>query len=83
MLQRSAEHATQHRNDEQPHQCASKCAAEMKSAVEKNHRQRKDSEPEMAAHPGLCAADTPRGNSFPRAKERCENHESKADETEC
>src|SRR5437879_1394126 len=82
MLQRGAEHAAQHRNDEQPHQYARKCAAEMKSTVKKNHRQRKKSKPEMAAHPGLCAADAPSGNAFPGAKQSSKNHESEADDAE-
>jgi len=37
VLQRRAEHAAEHRNDEQPHQDARERAAEMKSSVKKNH----------------------------------------------
>src|SRR5260370_35423105 len=54
----------------------------MKSAVKKNHRQSKEAEPEMAAHPGLCASDAPRGDAFARAKKRCKNHEAETDESE-
>src|SRR5438876_12035097 len=82
MLQCSAEHAAQHCNDEQPHQHSRERSAEMKSAMKQNHRQGEESEPEVSAHPSLCAADAPRRNAFPRAKERCKKHESETDDAE-
>src|SRR5712692_9310121 len=52
----------------------------MKSTVKKNHWQGKEPKPEMAAHPGFCAADAPRGNAFSRAEECGENHEGETND---
>src|SRR5438132_7092869 len=54
----------------------------MKSTVKQNHWKGKKSKPKMSAHPGLCAADAPRGNAFSRAKQRRKNHENKAHDAE-
>src|SRR5258708_511305 len=64
----AAKHAAETRNDEQPRQDTRKSAAELKSTVKQNHWQRKKAEPEVAAHPGLCAADAPRGDASPSSK---------------
>ena len=82
MLQRRAEDAAEHSNEEQPHHDARERAAEMKSPVEKNDWQGQKPEPEMAAHPGLRAADPPRGDAFARAKERGKNHEAETGDAE-
>ena len=82
MLQRRSENTAKHGNDEQPHQHARERAAKMKSAVKEHHRQREQAEPEMAAHPRLCAADTPRRHAFARAQECGKNHEPETDEAE-
>jgi len=82
VLQRGAQHAAEHRDDEQPHQDARERAAEMKSAVKQNHRQREKTQPEMAAHPGLRPAYTPRGHALSCAEKRGKKHEGKTDAAE-
>src|SRR5258708_32193592 len=82
MLKNTAEHAARDGNDEQPHQHARERAAEVKSTVKKNDWQGEKAEPEEDAHPGLRAADAPRGDAFTRAKKRRENDEAETDEAE-
>src|SRR5258708_7322765 len=55
---------------------------EMKSAVKTNHRKSKEAEPEIAAHPRLCAPAAPRWHAFTRAEKRCKNHEAETDDSE-
>src|SRR6266481_6475303 len=54
----------------------------MKSAVKQDHGQHEKAKPEVTAHPGLRAADPPRGYTFPRSKERSKNHEAETGHTE-
>src|SRR5438128_1236243 len=82
ILQRRTENAACDSNNKQPHENSRKHTAEMKSSMKENERQREKTEPEMAAHPGLCAPEPPSGNAFTRAEGRSEKHESEADDAE-
>ena len=68
VLQGGAENATCNRYDEQPHQRACERTAKMKTAMEKNHRQRQEAEPEVTAHPRLRSAKAPGGHTLSRAE---------------
>src|SRR5580765_857637 len=82
VLEHGAKDAAENGNDEQPHQNARECAAEMKSAVKQNHGQREKPQPQMAAHPGLRPADTPGGHALSRAEKCSKKHEGKTDAAE-
>src|SRR5207244_5208567 len=66
----------------QPHQHPGECAAEVEAAVEKNQRKAEKAEPEMAAHPGLRAAEAPDGDAFAGAQCGGEEHEGESKNAE-
>ena len=82
MLQDCAEDAATNDNNQEPHQDSRERPAEVKAAVEEKDREAQQSEPEMTAHPGLRAADTPGGHTLSRPQKRRENHEREPDDAE-
>ena len=82
ILQGGAEETAGDRDDKEPHQYASECAAEVEAAVEEDERKAEKAEPEMAPHPGLSTAEAPSGDAFARAEQGGKNHERKAEATE-
>src|SRR5437879_2502403 len=81
MLQRGSERAASDGNDQQPHQHARERAAKMKTGVKENGRQRQKTEPEVAAHPGLRAANTPGRHAFSCAQQRGKNHAAEPEDS--
>src|SRR2546426_2421307 len=80
MLQDCAEDAATNDNNQEPHQDSRERPAEVKAAVEEKDREAQQSEPEMTAHPGLRAAETPGRHTLSRAQKRRENHGREPDD---
>ena len=82
ILQSSAEDAAGDGEDEEPHQDTGERAAKMETTVEQNEREAEKTEPEVATHPSLSAAEPPGRNTLTRAEQRSENHEGETDDAE-
>src|SRR5487761_120914 len=81
-LERRAKNTARNDNEEQNHQHQSERAARMEARVTENDRKANQAEPEMAAHPRLCASHTPHREFLPCTEKSRENHQREASDTE-
>src|SRR5215472_17460993 len=75
MLQRSPEGPAHKNHGKEPHQHARQGSAEMKATVHEDQRETHGSQPEMSAHPRLCAADPPDRNLLAQSEQSGAQHE--------
>src|SRR5438876_8797643 len=81
MLHRAYSLASSDSKNHQPHKNACQRAAKIKTGVKENGRQRQKTEPEVAAHPGLRAANTPGRHAFSCAQQRGKNHAAEPEDS--
>ena len=80
VLQRGAKNSAGHNNDEQRHQNRRQAVSVAKSGVKHDQRQTQQAEPQMPAHPGLRASDSPDRNFFARTQQRGKDHERESND---
>src|SRR5208282_687351 len=83
MLQYRSHDPADENHDKQPHQALRKPRAKAESRMEEDQWKTQETQPEVAAHPGLCPADAPDWHLLPCPQQSRKEHKCGGDAQSC